>query len=226
MVEIVPAIIPKSFADLEEKVGLVKSAADLVQIDVCDGKFVPDKNWPLQGDDGEFAKIVKEEKGLPNWEDIDYEIHLMTESPNDEVADWAKAGATRILVPIEAGSDAVMEILSEWGSVVEIGLVANMETPVQIFESYLDKIKTIQLMSIDVIGHQGEPFDEKVLKKIKKLRDIGYKYQISIDGGVNLENAKKLIEAGADNLVVGSAIWESENPRDTIKKLKELSLWS
>ncbi|HEY9583998.1 MAG TPA: hypothetical protein VJI33_00230 [Candidatus Paceibacterota bacterium] len=221
--EIIPAIIPQSFEDLEDKVDQVNGLADFVQVDICDGKFTPDKSWPIVGDDdGKFPLLVEEKEGLPHWDDVDYEIHLMTKTPSDEVGDWAKAGATRILVPIEAGSDAIKDIIDEWGSVVEIGLVANMETSVEVFESYLDKVETIQLMSIDVIGHQGEPFDEKVIDKIKRLREIGYKHKISIDGGINLENAKSLIEAGADRLIVGSAIWGSDNPVETLKKFKNL----
>lgn len=220
--DIIPAIVPKNFEDLENKVGVIAGLADVVQVDICDGKFTPDKNWPMAGDNGEFEKIVKGENKLPFSEAIDYEIHLMTESPADEVAGWAKIGVSRIFVPIEAGSDVVMDILREWGCVVEIGLVANMETPVAVFESYFDKVSTIQLMSINVIGHQGEPFDEKVLEKINKLRQLGYKHKIAVDGGINLENAKKIIEAGADRLVVGSAIWATDSPCDTLRKLMTL----
>ena len=222
MTEIIPAIVPQSFEDLEDKIGQVAGLADFVQVDICDGKFTPDESWPKVNDDGKFELLVKEKEGLPHWDDIDYEVHLMTESPSDEAGDWAKAGATRILLPIEAGSDAVTDIIKEWGSVVEIGLVANMGTSVEVFESYLDKVETIQLMSIDVIGHQGEPFDEKIIDKIKRLREIGYKHKISIDGGINLENAEKLIKAGADRLIVGSAIWGSENPSETLKKFKNI----
>lgn len=223
MTKIIPAIIPQSFEDLKDKVGQVVGKVDLVQVDICDGKFTPDKSWPIENDEDEkFKVLVSQEEGLPNWGDVDYEIHLMTNTPADEVADWAKTGVSRILVPIETGSDAITDIINEWGSVVEIGLVANMETPVEIFESYLDKVSTIQLMSIDVVGHQGEPFDEKVLEKIKRLREIGYKHQISIDGGINLENAKRIIEAGADRLIVGSAIWEGENIFEILKEFQKI----
>lgn len=220
MIEIIPAIIPKSFEELEDKVDQMSGYSDWVQVDICDGKFTLDTNWPIVGDNGEFRKIIKEEKGLPLWEKVDYEIHLMTKTPADEAADWAKAGASRILVPIESGSDTVIEIFNEWGNVTEIGLVANMETPVEVFESFFDKVETIQLMSIDVVGHQGELFNEKVLEKVKRLREIGYQHKISIDGGVNLENAGKIIKAGADRLVIGSAIWQSDSPIETLKKLK------
>ncbi len=221
MAEIIPAIVPKKFVDLEEQTSLVYGTAECIQIDICDGKFTTDLSWPFLGDTGEFAKIVNKEKALPNVENLDYEIHLMTDTPADEVADWAKAGAMRILAPIEAGSDTVTDIINEWGSVVEIGLVANMETPVEIFESYLEKVKTIQLMSIGVIGHQGEPFDNRVLEKIKRLREIGYQHKISVDGGINLSNTKGLIEAGANRLVVNSAIFGSKSPIEMIKLLQQ-----
>lgn len=220
--EIIPAIVPQSFKDLEDKVGQVVGLADTVHIDVCDGKFTPDKSWPFINDDGKFQLLVNEREGLPHWDDIDYEVHLMTKTPSDEMSDWTKAAAARILIPIESGSDAVVDILNEWSGVVEIGLAANMETTIETLESYLDKVQTIQLMSIGTIGHQGEPFEEKVLNKIKRLRAIGYHYKISIDGGVNFGNARRIIDAGADRLVVGSAIWESGNPIETLKKLKRI----
>lgn len=223
MIEIVPAIVPKDFSDIKSKVDQVSGFTDFVQVDVCDGKFTPDKSWPFINDNGEFQSLTKEREGLPRWEEIDYEVHLMTESPSDETADWVRTGAARILIPIESGSDAVMDIIKEWGEAVELGLVANMETGIETLEAYFDKVMTIQLMSIDVIGHQGEPLDGKIFDRIKKLRRLGYGGKISIDGGVNEGNIPQLIEAGADRLVVGSVLWKSNNPVEILRQLKQLT---
>jgi ribulose-phosphate 3-epimerase len=219
---IIPAIIPKSFSDLEEKVGSISDLTDVVQVDICDGKFVSNKNWPIEGNEGEFEKIVSEEVGLPNWEDVSYEIHLMTESPNDEVSEWVKAGAERIIVHIETGSDVVEDIIEEWGHVVEIGISVNMKTDLRNAVAFFDKVQTIQLMGIENIGFQGQKLSEKIYDRVKELRQLGYKHIISIDGGVALENAERLIESGADSLVVGSQIWTEASPREALDKFKKL----
>lgn len=219
---IIPAIIPKSFADLEEKTGLISGLSNTVQVDICDGKFVPSKSWPIEGDEGEFKKIISEEIGLPNWEEISYEVHVMAESPNDEVSEWVKAGAERIIVHIETGSDTLKNIIEEWGHVVEIGIAVKMETDLKTLISFFDKVETIQLMGIEEIGFQGQKLSEKTFDRIKELRQLGYKHIISIDGGVTLHNAEKLVQAGADKLVIGSAIWNEKLPREALKKFRGL----
>lgn len=224
MPEIVPAIIPKSFSDLEEKVGAVIGAAAFVQVDVCDGKFVSAKSWPYSGDEnGNFQKILHEERGLPYWQKIDYEVHIMAETPYDEVAEWAKTGAIRAIVHIEAGSDTFHQILEEWGKVLEIGIAAKIETPLSPLEAYFDEVNLIQLMSIKRLGFQGEKFDDTALDRIVELRRLGFKHIISIDGGVNLENAPKLLNAGADRLIVGSALWEKGIPRENLATFNVLA---
>ena len=221
MKEIIPAIIPENFSDLKDKVSIIAGFAETVQVDICDGKFVPSENWPLVGDNGEFEKI-KEEKGLPESDHVDYEIHVMAETPNDEVADWARAGASRIIVHIETGSDTVEDIIEEWGHTVEIGIAINLNTPVSLVSPFLEKVKVFQLMGIERVGFQGQGLDERIFGRIKELRGLAPKHIISIDGGVNLENAGKLIKAGANRLVVGSAIWKSKNPIEIIKKFKNI----
>src|ERR1700735_3900520 len=99
--QVVPAIIPKDFTELGEEVSKVKEYVSLVQVDVADGIYVHTKTWPYINDTGEYANLVEEMIGLPEWEDIDYEMHLMVEHPETVVEDWIKAGANSIIVPIE-----------------------------------------------------------------------------------------------------------------------------
>ncbi|OHA16935.1 MAG: hypothetical protein A3C79_01255 [Candidatus Taylorbacteria bacterium RIFCSPHIGHO2_02_FULL_45_28] len=224
--EIIPAILPKDFAELEEKIGLVKDVVKTVQIDVCDGQFTPEPSWPYRKHDDFFDKLVREDEGFPGWEKLDFEIDLMVNRPEERIEDWVKAGATRIILHMESTGDvgAAIKALQD---LVEVGLALNIDTPISgignpklgITEG---DIQFIQLMGIDQIGFQGQEFDEKVTDKIKEVKKMCHNYPISIDGGVSLDNAKQLMEAGADRLVVGSAIFESGNFLETIAKFKKL----
>ncbi len=220
--EIIPAVIPKNFIDIEEKAELAKDFLSTIQIDVCDGGFVQNRTWPFENDFGEFEKIKSEEIGLPFWEDLDYEIHLMTRTPEDEVEDWVKAGAMRIFLHLESAQDSFLNILEEWGKVVDIGLAIKMETPVTSLTAYFEKVQSIQLMAINRIGFQGEKFDEKIFEKVKELRKLGFNHRISIDGGVDLENAKIFKGLGVDAVVIGSEIWGNDNPQYAMMDFKSL----
>src|SRR5574337_1281408 len=102
MVEIIPAVIPEKFSDIEHEVQKVKDLVKLVQIDIDDGRFVEAKSWPYVGDTGEFEKLIKEEIGLPFWEDVDYEFHLMIENPEQSLENWIRLGASGIIVQVES----------------------------------------------------------------------------------------------------------------------------
>jgi ribulose-phosphate 3-epimerase len=224
--EIIPAILPLDFAELEEKIGLVKDAVKTVQIDVCDGQFTPQPSWPYRKHDDSFEKIVHEDQGLPGWDKLNFEIDLMANKPEDRVEAWVSAGATRIILHVESKGDVGKAIAMLKGR-VEVGLALNIDTPIsEIGNPKLGivegSVQFIQLMGIDHIGFQGQEFDAKVIDKIKEIKKMCPDYPVSIDGGVSLENGKKLIEAGADRLVIGSAIFESDNFLDAIANFKAL----
>ena len=229
--EIIPAILPRSFSDLSEKVGSVVGLVPFVQVDVTDGKFTPNKTWPyLDGPDKDFAAILKEEKGFPSWEDIDFEVDMMVAEPEKLWRDWVLAGAKRLIFHIESVTDAAKlmdaiksETVSEESFLhTEIGFALNIDTPNEKVEPFLEDLDFVQFMGIARIGYQGEHFDERVLPKITDLRETHPDVTISVDGGVNMESAPRLIEAGADRLVVGSAIFESEDVRGTVMKFRQI----
>ena len=169
MIEVLPAIIPESYEDLSYKMSLVKNFVKLVQMDVCDGKFVPSKCWPYVGDDeNHFEKITEEDEGFPFWQNMDFEADLMIKNPEGHtLADF------------------------------------------------------IQFMGIKKIGYQGQPFDEEVLKKIKDLRKKYPDITISVDGGVSFDNYKDLAKAGANKLISGSALYESENIKEAWEEMEK-----
>jgi len=220
-VEIIPAILPKDFAELSEKISLIRGLVKTVQIDVCDGQFVQNATWPYKKEDDNFNRILSEEEGLPGWQELNFEIDLMVNRPEEIVEDWVTAGASRIIIHAEAVGDigGAINILN---GRIDVGLALNIDTPLDQILSYIDKIQSVQCMGIDHIGFQGQEFDVKVIGKVKEIKSSFPNLKVSVDGGVSLDNAPSLIEAGADRLVAGSAIFESDNFAEAIRKFKAL----
>lgn len=219
--EIIPAILPVDFTDLTEKIDLMLGFTKTIQVDICDGQFTPSPSWPYRKHDDNFEKLREQEDGLPGWEKLDYEFDLMVNRPEEVVEQWVEVGATRIILHAESRGD-LRGALEKLVGKAEAGLALNMDTPVDTIEQYKDLICCVQLMAIDRIGYQGQKFNEKVLEKIAAVREKYPELKISIDGGVSMENASRLITAGADRLIVGSAIFESDNPIDAVQKFGRL----
>jgi len=231
-IEIIPAILPKDFAEVEDKISLVRDFVKTVQIDICDGQFVPSATWPYKRQDDSFEKIVAEQDGLPGWEKLNFEIDLMVNKPDEIVDDWVSAGATRIIIHVESGNkisahefvlqDQVTRAVDKLMGRVEVALALNIDTPITAIDTFKDKIQSVQLMGIDRIGFQGQDFDAKVIDKIVQVRAQYPDLPISIDGGVSLETAQQLYDAGATRLVVGSALFGSDNYLDVLQELKAI----
>jgi|TARA_Y100000310_G_scaffold63585_1_gene59066 ribulose-phosphate 3-epimerase len=213
MVEVVPAIIPKSFEDLKEKVALVEPFVRRVQVDVMDGKFAPSTSWPYE---------KEEEPMLPNNKSIFYEIDMMMYAPEEVIHDWIHAGARSLIVHIESTNvlDRILFELS--GKDIEIGVALSPNTPNEALGSWVDKVSFVQCMGNQKIGHHGVPLDVHVLKKVASLREQYPELIIGVDIGVNLETAPKLVAAGANKLISGSTIFKSDNIGKTIAQLKSL----
>ena len=229
MIEIIPAILPKNFAELEEKMSLVAGLVPMVQIDVTDGHFVPSKTWPytsgaISSADRDFAAILSEQRDFPFVEELDFEVDLMVANPENIWRDWVHAGAKRIIIHLESvkgfGSAehaaialeflrAIQKDIPSRASLlhVEIGVAINPSTPNEVLVPLMDEIDFVQFMGIARIGFQGEKFDERVLTKISDLRTQFPNVTISVDGGVTAETAPKLVATGANRLAVGSAIF-------------------
>jgi ribulose-phosphate 3-epimerase len=237
MVQVLPAIIPESYEDLSYKMSIVKNIVKLVQVDVCDGKFVPSKSWPYIGDDeGHFDKMMEEDEGFPFWENMDFEADMMVKNPEEVAEKWIRAGAKALVLHIESSPkilDTVKDLRKTYGYTgdslvsVEIGMAIGIDTPNENLDAFLEKnpegkalIDFVQLMGIKKIGYQGQPFDEEVLKKIKALRKKYPSVIISVDGGVSFNTYQDLIKAGANKLISGSALYESDNIKEAWEEMK------
>ena len=227
MAEIIPAILPKDLDDLRDKMAQVSGLAPIVQIDVCDGKFVPSKSWPyVKGGMDEFARIIAEDEGFPFWDSLDIEIDLMVRHPEEVIESWIRAGAKRLVIHIESTPktlEIIEKLRDEYGTAkdeafgLEIGVALDIKTPNEEVYEILDLVDEegdsiidfVQFMGIDKVGFQGQEFDDQVLEKISDMRNLYPNTAISVDGGVNFDNAADLISAGATRLISGSAVFES-----------------
>jgi len=219
--EIIPAILPKDFSELQEKADLVKDFVKTIQIDVCDGQFTSSPSWPYAKEDDNFGKILLEEEGLPGWEKLNFEIDLMANKPEERVDDWVLAGATRVIIHAESKGD-VAKAIASLKDRVEVGLALNLDTPLDVIEKYKNDINSIQLMGIMHVGFQGQEFDERVIERVEEVKKLYPDMSVSVDGGVSLETAELLIDAGVDRLIVGSAIFNSDNFVEAIANFKKL----
>jgi ribulose-phosphate 3-epimerase len=225
-IEIIPAVLVDDFKELQEKIELIKLGTKRIQIDICDGQFTPNATWPYRKPDNNFEMLIREDQSLPAWETIDYEFDLMVNKPEEVVDDWVSAGASRIVLHAESKGNIVkaIEMLADR---VEIGIALNIGTPISAIQTISDglkdgKIDFVQIMGIDHIGFQGQEFDEKAINKVKEVKNLYPDMPVSVDGGVSLETAPKLIEAGADRLIVGSAIINAENPLGALEEFQNM----
>jgi len=231
MVEIIPAILEKDYEDLKNKIALVRSVVPVVQIDLCDGIFVPFRTWPFSsggGADEHFQRILNEQEGMPFWEDIDFELDLMVADAVENFNIYTKLGPKRIIFHIEAVGELESFLHFLEGidmyirDSIEIGVATNPSTPLPKIFPLISCIDFVQCMGNDKIGHKGIPLDEQVYKNIKILREKYSDLPIAVDIGVNKTTAGFLIKAGATKLVAGSAIFNTDDIIGTIEEFESL----
>ena len=221
-IEIIPAVMPRTYDDLLLHAGMFAGVVPMIQLDIMDGKFVRAGTWPHIPGDPHFPAIVAEEEGMPEWEVLDYEVDLMIKDPEQWVPKWISAGARRIIVHIESMKDFEVIRKAVPEGLIELGLAINTTTELSRLEPYLDRIDFVQCMGIETIGVQGAPFDPRVLDHVRALRILRPEMPISVDGSVNFETAEKIVEAGATRLVAGSAILKSGDVSYAVEELQNL----
>jgi len=228
MTEITPAVLVKDFGELKEKLSKFVNTTKMVQIDICDGKFVPSVSWPMGKYDEESVQmILNEEDGMPYWEQLDFEFDLMVLNAHKQFDFFARLGAKRIIFHLEAETEESFKDFLEsidpyFKDNTSIGIAINTTTDIGKLEPFINYVDFVQCMGIERIGFQGEPFDERVLEQIKNLRLKYPELKISIDGSVNERTAPLLIKAGADRLVMGSSLLQSYDIRETIREFERL----
>lgn len=229
---VVPAVLPTSREDFEERLATLTRipSVNRIQIDVVDGTFASPASWPYTAPQ-ELRDMVSRGEMLPALDRIDYEIDLMCLDAEGAIDAWLALGASRFTFHAESAIDlarSLEDIRTRYGcgiiscDLMSIGLAVNIESHPSFVEPYLDEIDYIQFMGIARIGRQGQPFDRRVLDRVRLFRSRHPHCAIQIDGGVSLDTARELIESGATNLVVGSALVHAADPAGVIEKFEML----
>lgn len=222
MNEIIPAILPHTFDDLSGTLARLRGVPLTVQLDICDGFFVPERTWPMgPSDRAHFAEILKGDEGLPYWQDFNFEVDLMVHAPEKFVPQWIAAGVSRVVIHLESRHEW-HEVRDAVGDSVEVGLAIDLDPPYEKLAAYVPRVEYLQIMGIARLGRQGENLDDRVFGLVERIRDDFPDVTIQIDGGVTLENARALLDGGADRLVVGSHIVSNSSPMDALVAFQNL----
>lgn len=225
--EIIPAVMPRNLDDIESAARSVKDFSRIIQIDIMDGKYVPEPTWPyLSGGGRDIDSFTKGEIGLPLWEEVDYELDLMVTRPEENLDIWMGMGASRIIFHQASVHDwsTIAEIDATVRNFVSLGVAVTLHDDMNVLDQLIKDhvVDFVQCMGIEQIGYQGEPFNPDILGFIAGLHSRYPDLVISIDGGVSEQTIERLAEAGISQFVSGSAVFGQGIPEENINNLKNL----
>lgn len=229
MVKIIPAVLPKSFSELEATLLTIKGIVSTVQVDIVDGIFAPNATWPYdEMGNIEFEKILLGERTLPHKDDFDFELDLMVDDALEAADKWVRVGASRLIIHAKSrhakeALESLQGVRGEGRGLISLGVALPSGGKAEMFAPFRNLCDSVQVMGIEKVGFQGEPFNEQSLLLIQALHEEYPQLQISVDGGVRMENISKLVNAGATRLVAGSLILSSSNPKQKIHEIIELA---
>ncbi len=211
---VAPSVLSANFANLQADIEMINnSEADWFHVDVMDGVFVPNISFGFP-----VIKAIQKIAKKP------LDVHLMIVNPDQYVQAFKDVGAEVLTVHLEACTHLHRSIQNIKNSGMKAGVAINPHTSINLLEDTIADIDLICLMSVNP-GFGGQKFIENTYEKVKKLKALiqqkKSKALIEIDGGVDLNNYKKLVECGADVLVAGNTVFSSKDPVETIKLLKK-----
>ncbi len=209
-----PSILSADFARLGEEIKAVDEAgSQYIHVDVMDGRFVPSISYGMP--------VIK---SVRKCTDKVFDVHLMIDEPIRYIGEFVESGADIITVHVEACSDvkATLDKIKEYG--VKCGITLNPSTDVKAIEAYIGIVDMVLVMSVNP-GFGGQKFIEGSLSKVRKIREIinenGYGADVEIDGGITMDNVRAAVDAGANVIVAGSAVFKG-NAGDNARKFLKL----
>ncbi|MER3318752.1 MAG: ribulose-phosphate 3-epimerase [Allomuricauda sp.] len=211
---IAPSLLASDFANLQQEIEMVnQSEADWFHLDIMDGVFVPNISFGMP-----VIQAIAKHAKKP------LDTHLMIVDPDRYIKTFGDLGVDNLTVHYEACPHLHRTLQAIKAEGMKAGVAINPHTSIKLLEDTIQDIDIVLVMSVNP-GFGGQSFIENTYQKVADLKELINRKNantlIEIDGGVNAENAKKLIDCGADVLVAGSFVFKSANPTDTIKKLKE-----
>jgi len=232
MIEVIASVLPfKTYEELKNKIASLRGVVETIQIDFCDGIFVPSQTWPFTSggfEDYDFQKMMREEQGLPFWDEFDFELDLMVSGAVENFDIYMKLGTKRIIFHLEA-----MESLEGFRNFLEgidlyirdniqFGIAFKPSQSLENVFPLVSLVDFVQCMGNDKIGLGGVPLDEKVYERIKLLRGKYPDLPIEVDIGVNETTAPLLVEAGATKLITGSLLFNSLDKIGLVERFRNL----
>lgn len=210
-----PSILAADFTKLGEEIALLNdSAADWIHVDIMDGRFVPNIS---------FGQMVVE--AVKGQAEKPLDVHLMIVEPEKYIESFREAGADGITVHFETCPHLHRTIQQIRDCGARAGVALNPHTPVALLEDVIEDLDLVLIMSVNP-GFGGQKFIYQSIPKIRQLKEMittrNAHALIEVDGGVGLQNAEKLLQAGTDVLVAGSSVFRAADPRQAILQLKEI----
>lgn len=205
MLTVVPAILEQEWDAIVEKVNRLKPVTNFVQLDVCDGQFVPNTTF---NDTAMLATL-----------DIEMEVHLMIEHPTLHINKWALPNVKRIIVHHEAAGNVAHAIDQIHKAGKEAGIALNPDTSTYDAKEYIDKVDLMVVMGV-VPGFSGQEFISDVLEKVKELKRLRPDVMVEVDGGVNGHTRDQIEAAGVDLVGASSYLYNAENLEDAMAQLQ------
>lgn len=212
MVDVIPGILEKEWAPIEEKLRLVSGLVEWAQVDVADNTLVPNETFV------EFAKLDK----LGQFDQLNFEAHLMVANPEKYIKPLVDAGFKRLIFHVECNDPRVFLEQAKYEN-VEVGIAIDAGTPIETVEPFLEEADMVLVMTIEA-GFSGQEFMSETVEKIKTIHENFPDLPIEVDGGINDKTAKFARDAGATRLVSTSFLFKDPSGiTHAIEALKHVS---